>query len=115
MTYKSGFERSIVANLAMRGVEFTYEELRLPYTLEGEYRPDFVIKSSGIIVEAKGFLDKDSKRKMLAVKKQHPDLDIRFLFQSAGKKMQGSKKTHGEWATRNGFKWAEGEIPDDWL
>lgn len=115
MSYKSGFERTITANLSMRGVEFTYEELRLPYILEGEYRPDFVIKSSGIIVEAKGFLDQASKRKMLAVKRQHPDLDIRFLFQQADKKMQGSKKTHGEWATKNGFKYAEGEIPDDWL
>lgn len=115
MAYKSGFERTIAANLAKRGVEFTYEELRLLYTLEGEYRPDFVIKSSGIIVEAKGFLDRDSKRKMLAVKQQHPELDIRFLFQQADKKMQGSKKTHGEWARKNGFKYAEGEIPDDWL
>lgn len=115
MSYKSGFERQIAANLSMRGVEFTYEELRLPYTLFGEYRPDFVIKKSGIIVEAKGFLDRDSKRKMVAVHNQHPDLDIRFLFQQADKKMQGSKKTHGEWATRNGFKFAEGEIPEDWL
>jgi len=115
MAYKSGFERQIAANLAMRKVKFSYEELRLPYTLHGTYSPDFVIASSGIIVEAKGFLDRDSKRKMIAVKQQHPDLDIRFLFQQADKKMQGSKKTHGEWATKNGFKFAEGEIPDEWL
>jgi len=115
MSYKSGFERSIVANLEMRGVEFTYEELRLPYTLQGEYRPDFVIKSSGIIVEAKGLLDRDSKRKMRAVKDQHPELDIRFLFQYADKKIPGSKQTHGEWAKRNGFPFAEGEIPEEWL
>lgn len=115
MALKSGFERQIVANLTMRKVRFTYEELTLPYTLHGEYHPDFVLKDSGIIVEAKGFLDRDSKRKMIAVKQQHPDLDIRFLFQQADKKMQGSKKTHGEWATKNGFKFAEGEIPDEWL
>lgn len=99
----------------MRGVEFTYEELSLPYTLHGSYHPDFVITNSGIIVEAKGFLDRDSKRKMIAVKQQHPSLDIRFLFQQADKKMQGSKKTHGEWATRNGFQFAEREVPDEWL
>jgi len=114
MALKSGFERTIVANLNMRKVEHTYEELRLPYTLNGEYRPDFVIKSTGIIVEAKGYLDRDSKRKMVAVKQQHPDLDIRFLFMYADKKMPGSKQTHAQWATKNGFKWAEGEIPDDW-
>jgi hypothetical protein len=115
MSYKSGFERTIAANLAMRGVEFTYEELRLPYTLNGEYRPDFVIVKSGIIVEAKGFLDRDSKRKMVAVKRQHPDIDLRFLFQQADKKMQGSKQTHGEWAKKNGFEFAEGEIPEEWI
>lgn len=114
MALKSGFERTIYSNLQMRKVEFTYEEYHLPYTLEGTYCPDFVIKSTGIIVEAKGFLDQASKRKMIAVKKQHPDLDIRFLFMDASKKMQGSRKTHGEWATRNGFVWAEGTIPDDW-
>jgi len=115
MALKSGFERTIVANLKSRSVNFTYEELTLPYVLHGEYHPDFVLKGSGIIVEAKGVLDRDSKRKMIAVKKQYPDLDIRFLFMNADKKVPGTKQTHGEWATKNGFVWAEGKVPDEWL
>lgn len=115
MALKSGFERTIVANLKSRKVSFTYEELTLPYILNGEYHPDFVLKDSGIIVEAKGYLDRDSKRKMIAIRKQYPDLDIRFLFMYADKKVPGTKQTHGEWATRNGYKWAEGEIPEEWL
>jgi hypothetical protein len=115
MAYKSGFERDIDANLRSRKVNFTYEELTLPYVLNGEYHPDFVLKDTGIIVEAKGLLDRESKRKMLAVKRQHPDLDIRFLFMYADKKVPGSRQTHGEWATKNGFKWAEGKVPDEWL
>ena len=115
MAFKSGFERTVAANLTMRKVKFTYEELSLPYTLNGNYHPDFVLKDSGIIVEVKGFLDKDSKRKMIAVKKQHPDLDIRFLFASADKKVPGTKQSHGQWAKKNGFEFAEVEIPDSWL
>lgn len=114
MAYKSGFERTIDANLRMRKVKFGYETLQVEYILNGTYNPDFIL-ANGVIVEAKGLLDRDSKRKMVAVKKQHPELDIRFLFMDARKKVPGSKQTHGEWATKNGFPWAEKEAPDEWL
>lgn len=115
MALKSGFERGIVANLNSRKVSFTYEELTLPYVLHGNYHPDFVLKTSGIVVEAKGVLDRESKRKMIAVRKQYPDLDIRFLFMEAKKKVPGTKQTHAQWADRNGYPWAEGTIPEEWL
>lgn len=115
MALKSGFERSIDADLRARKVEFTYEELELPYILNGTYHPDFFLKKTGIVVEAKGVLDRESKRKMIAIRKQYPDLDIRFLFMNASKKVPGTKQTHGEWATRNGYEWAEGKIPEEWV
>lgn len=86
----------------------------MAYTLEGNYSPDFVL-DNGIIIEGKGLLDREAKRKMIAVKRAHPDLDIRFVFQNADKKVPGTKQTHGEWAARNGFPYADGEIPEDWL
>lgn len=115
MALKSGFERTIVSDLKARKVKFTYEELELPYILNGTYHPDFVLKATDIIVEAKGVLDRESKRKMIAIRKQYPDLDIRFLFMDANKKVPGTKQTHGQWADRNGFKWAEGRIPEEWV
>lgn len=115
MAFKSGFERSIDANLRSRGVRFGYETLQLKYVLDGVYNPDFILPN-GIIVEAKGLLDRISKRKMVAVKTQHPDRDIRFLFMVGDKKIPGSKQTHGQWATKNGFQWAEGiVIPQEWI
>lgn len=114
MGLKSGFERTIVQNLTMRRVKFEYETLQIQYTLNGTYNPDFIFPN-GVIVEAKGLLDRDSKRKMMAVKKQHPELDIRFLFMDANKKVPGSKQTHGEWARKNGFPFAEMEIPEEWI
>jgi len=114
MAFKSGFERTVAANLAARGAGFVYEGLEFPYTLNGVYHPDIQLEN-GIVVELKGLLDRESKRKMAAIRKQYPDLDIRFLFMSADKKIPGSKQTHGQWATKNGFKWAEREIPQEWL
>lgn len=115
MAFKSGFERTVTANLSARGVNYEYESLELPYVLNGTYHPDIKLVDSGIIVELKGVLDRESKRKMAAVRAQYPDLDIRFLFMDASKKIPGTKQTHGQWATRLGFKWAEREIPQEWL
>lgn len=111
---KSGLERSIDIQLKQSGIEYSYETLQLPYTLEGVYNPDFIL-SNGIIIEAKGYLDPAAKRKMEAVSRRHKDLDIRFIFSDASKKFKGSKQTYGIWATRYGFKFAEGRIPAEWL
>lgn len=115
MAFKSGFERTVAANLSMRGVNFVYEGKELPYTLTGTYHPDLELVDHGILVELKGLLDRESKRKMAAVRRQYPDLDLRFLFMDGNKKIPGSKQTHGVWAEKNGFLWAEREIPQEWL
>lgn len=115
MAFKSAFERSIAAALSARKVNWAYEDQVVPYILEGQYHPDFHLVDKGILVEAKGLLDRESKRKMLAVKRQHPELDLRFVFMSADKKIPGSKQTHAQWATKNGFLWAEGSIPEEWF
>jgi hypothetical protein len=115
LAYKSGFERTVTANLTSRKIKFEYETIKLPYTLEGTYNPDLLLVDSGIIVELKGVLDREAKRKMIAVRKQYPDKDIRIVFMNANKKVPGTKQTHGEWATKNGYTWAEGKIPEEWL
>lgn len=115
MGYKSGFERTLAANMRARGIKFGYETNKFPYTLERSYNPDFEITDHGFFIEAKGLLDRDSKAKMLAVKRQHPKADIRFVFMRADKKIPGTKQTHAEWAERNGFPWAEGVPPQVWF
>lgn len=115
MAYKSGFERSFEANLRSRKIKFEYEKLVLPYVLEREYHPDFTFPEHDFIIETKGLLDRESKAKMLAVKRQYPDLDLRFVFMRADKKIPGTRQTHGEWAARNGFIYAEGTAPEFWF
>lgn len=115
MAFKSGFERSIDINLKSRGKDFSYETLELPYTLHGTYHPDFMINDGSIVVEAKGVLSVDDRRKMRAVKDQYPDLDIRFLFMRANTKVKHGKMTNEQWATKNGFPFAVETIPEEWF
>jgi hypothetical protein len=61
-----------------------------------------------IYIEAKGHFRPEAKRKMVAVKKLHPAMDIRIVFYSF-------KTKDIRWAEKNGFPYSIGKIPEDWL
>ncbi len=107
---KNKFEKKIYTQLRRARVVFKYESERIPYVLSGHYLPDFVINTdSGVVyVEAKGYLRPEHKRKMVAVKRQHPEKDIRIVFYSKNKKFI-------KWAEKNDFKYSIGSIPQEWL
>lgn len=112
---KSGFERTLAAQLRKAKVGFKYEPIKLPYVIEHNYHPDFVL-DNGIIIEAKGKLDALTRAKMIAVKKAHPTLDIRFVFMRGGNKLsKRSQTTYMQWAEKNGFPASDGVIPESWL
>lgn len=112
---RSGSEDRVERQLQDRGIAYEYEKLKLPYSLECKYITDFVLPN-GIILEVKGYLDQEDRRKMKAVKKTHPDKDIRFIFDKPNDKIRrGSKTTYAMWAEANGFPWAEKEIPEEWI
>lgn len=123
--YRNKFEEKIGSMLTNLGVNFDYETERLPYTIEAYYIPDFILLTKGggkIYIETKGngrSFDGPSRRKLVAVKNQHPELDIRIVFYSDGKigptRKDGTRMTQSEWATRHGFKYAIKEIPGEWL
>jgi Phage endonuclease I len=115
MTLRSGFERTVDMQLRSSGVPYKNEDTKIPYILECNYNPDFHLLKSNIYIETKGRLLPEERRKHLAVRQQNPEVDLRFVFMYPHKKMQGSKITHAAWATRNGFKWADGRIPEEWL
>lgn len=113
---RSGFERTLMSQMRRAKVRFDYEPIKLPYVLERTYCPDFYIPATGIYIEAKGKLDAETRAKMVAVKKAHPELDIRIVFMRAQNKLtKVSKQTYGQWAEKNGFPWADEEIPLEWL
>jgi excinuclease UvrABC helicase subunit UvrB len=113
--FRSVFERTLDTQLKSSGVAYDYEKAKVPYILSYNYIPDFYIPKTGIYIEAKGYLRSADQIKMRAVKRQHPNLDIRFVFMEATKKVPYTKSTHAQWAERHGFPWAEGRIPEEWL
>lgn len=107
---RNKFEARIEAQLKKSKVKFKYETEKIPYVIAGHYIPDFIIdtKLGKIYIETKGHFRPEAKRKMVAVKKMHPELDIRLVFYSMS-------KVYVRWAEKHGFKWAVGEIPNEWL
>jgi hypothetical protein len=94
----------------------------VPYVIpesDHKYIPDFVLpKRDGtdMLIETKGELTLDNRKKHLLIKNQYPEIDIRFIFQRAINKIRpGSKTTYAIWAEKNGFQWADKKFPDVWL
>jgi hypothetical protein len=115
MAFRSKLEQQIAKAFDTVGLKYTYESSKLEYTLSCSYTPDFFLEN-GVILEVKGFLKPTDRRKMIAVKAQHPDLDIRFVFQKDNPLAKGSKHTYMSWAEKNGFPacvWPN--IPPDWV
>lgn len=115
--YRSGLEKEVTAFLRERQKKVRYEELVIEWEdlRYRTYTPDFML-DNGIIIETKGMFDSEDRRKHLEVKKQHPTLDIRFVFSNANAKLyKGSKTTYADWCDKNGFLWAHRVIPEDWL
>lgn len=112
--YRSKYEKRIAKNSSKK-VE--YETISLDWQPPiKKYKPDWVLPN-GIIVESKGRFLPSDRTKMKCVIEQHPDKDIRMLFQNASVKLsKKSKTTYGEWCDKNDIKWAEGDrIPESWL
>jgi hypothetical protein len=116
--WRSGLEEDVAKALTSAGVPFTYEEMKIKYikpASEHQYTPDFVL-DNGIIVETKGrFLIADRKKHLL-IKRQQPHLDIRFIFSNSKQKLnKGSRTSYADWCNKNGFLYADKEIPDSWI
>jgi hypothetical protein len=116
--FKSGLEENISNQIASKGIEVKYESEKVAYIIPASqhtYNPDFRLPN-GIIIETKGrFVAADRKKHQL-VKEQHPNLDIRFVFSNSKNKIsKNSKTTYGMWCEKNGYKYADKEIPEEWF
>ena len=115
--YRSGLEDRISEQLKSISVPFKYEEFKIKYEVHETrtYTPDFELPN-GIIIESKGRFVPADRKKHLLVKKQHPELDIRFVFSNSRAKInKGSKTTYGDWCDKNGFQYADKLIPEEWI
>lgn len=94
--------------------------MKVPFVVPSKkrtYNPDFELPN-GIIIEAKGKLDRLVREKMALVFEQNPHLDIRFLFMRDNKLSKSSKTRYSDWCEKRGIKYAvseSGHIPEEWL
>ena len=113
--FRSKFEQRVALALDGAGASFEYESIKIPFVKAHSYTPDFVLKN-GVILEAKGRFISSDRTKHLLIKEQHPEYDIRFVFQRAANRLNSrSKTTYGAWCDRHGFLWCEEKIPKEWL
>lgn len=143
--FRSGGEMLMTAFLERRKVKFLYEErsLRIPYTVPESlhhYLPDFFLKKKDgtiMYIDYKGEWDAEDRRKHLLIQQQHPDLDIRMVFERDPHKQfigaKGKSATYADICTKGSgrspfkdfsmpFTWVKKErgrdpefLPAEWL
>lgn len=115
--YRSGLEKEVAAYLRKTQKKVRYEVLKVEWEdlRYRTYTSDFVL-DNGIIIETKGIFDSDDRRKHREIQRQHPELDIRFVFSNAKAKLyKGAKSRYFDWCEQHKFQWAHRVIPEEWL
>jgi hypothetical protein len=113
--HRSGFEDRVYAALRDAGQTADYETVKLPYTQQRTYTPDFVLPN-GVMTELIGHFTPEKRTKLMLVRLENPGADIRLVFQRAANFLTAkSKVTYARWADKHRFLWCEGTIPLDWF
>lgn len=115
--HRSGLEDKVSDQLISEGINPNYEKIKLPYRVEKSctYTPDFPLTKT-IIIETKGRFMTADRMKMLLVAKQYPHIEFRFVFSNSRSRIsKASKTTYGAWCDKNGFKYADKLVPQEWI
>ena len=116
--FKSGLEETISQQIESQGIKVEYETEKVPYIIPASnhtYSPDFKLPN-GIRVETKGRFVAADRKKHLLVKEQNPNMDIRFVFSNSKNKITKKSKTpYGDWCEKNGYKYSDKIIPNEWF
>ena len=114
--FRSKLEENVASLLEGLGISYEYEAEKLSYVIEHRYTPDFKLPNYKYL-EVKGYWDAEDRRKILAVKKDNPDIDLRMVFQSPYNTIsKKSKTTYAKWCEKHDIPWTSyHDIPLDWL
>lgn len=115
--YRSGLELKTAQYLDNLLIKYKYEKVKIEWEdlTYRTYTPDFVLYN-GIIIETKGMFTAADRKKHLAIKKQHPHLDIRFVFENSNRKLRkGAKTRYYQWCNKYDFDYYDRIIPEEWL
>ena len=114
--YRSKLEERVAELLDALKISYEYESTKVPYIIQHHYCPDFVLPNN-VYLETKGYWDPADRRKILAVKKDNPDLDLRMVFQAPYNTIsKKSKTTYAMWCEKPDIPWTSfHNIPLEWL
>ena len=114
--FRSGLEEQVAKLLEGLGVTYEYESCKVPYTIQHHYHPDFILPNH-VYLETKGYWSPEDRRKIAAVKRDNPELDLRMVFQAPFNKIsKKSKTTYAKWCEKHDIPWtAFHNIPLEWL
>lgn len=117
--YKSKFETKMSLLLTSLGTSFVYEDKGsvINYTIpesQHKYYPDWLV--AGMILETKGLWDQKDREKVLLVMEQHPEVDLRMVFENPKLPIyKGSKTTYAAWCDKKGIKWGTMADVPGWI
>lgn len=119
--YDSGLEYDLHQH-ELKGCD--HHTSKLSYNVPHSYEPDFVPKNDPYtLIEVKGrFRDSTEARKYVEIARCNPEYTLVFIFQDplkpmpfAQRRRDGTKRTHAEWAIKNGFEfYCPKTIPKKW-
>jgi hypothetical protein len=70
---------------------------------------------NGTIIETKGRFTAADRRKMVAIQRGHPNLDIKMLFMRDNKIHKRSDTYYSDWCMENNYDFSIGEVKEEWL
>jgi len=114
--FRSKLEEKVATLLKELGVSYEYESTQIPYVIQHNYTPDFLLPNH-VYLETKGYWDAADRRKVLAVKRDNALIDLRMVFQSPYNTISKRSKTrYAQWCDRHNIPWtAYHDIPLEWL
>ena len=119
--FRSGLEDRVSKQITEAGLNLLYETDKVNYVVparDAKYTPDFKLPKKGgfFYIETKGIWTVQDRAKHLLIQKQHPDLDIRFVFSNQNAKLyKGSPTSYASYCEKHNFRYANKVIPEAWL
>jgi hypothetical protein len=104
------------ANMDQLKIPYQYEAVTLTYQhAPQKYTPDFILPN-GFIVEFKGKMTAEVRKKLVSIKRSNPEKKIGIVFQKANNKLSSRPNAtrYWEWAEANGYLWSEAYVPKAW-
>lgn len=104
---KSMLEVRTKAWLEEHDIPHSYESQRWTYQYAPQtYKPDFNVPD--FVIECKGKLTREVRKKLLAIIKSNPDKKLVLVFEKPNNKIdRGSKTTYAGWATKHNILWSD--------